>query len=374
MRLQHLSTVGFRNLRPAQLSLDADLVVLHGPNAQGKTNTLEAIWSLATLKSMRAARLREVVAWESSECTVAGRVESPHGPVTLKLAIEASKRSVSMDDEPVRDLGTWFDVIRAICCTPQHSRIVTDEPARRRAWLDRAAFTMKPSHLNVVRSYRRILAQKSAVLRSERPDRSVLEVLNEQQAQAGADLVVRRRLALDVLAPHARTVHAQLTDGSSALELKLRTVSPVTQAPDIATALYDALQASRDAELRRRRCLVGPQTDELLMTIDGRPARAYGSQGQVRSVVLALKLAELMAARDLGLRPLFLLDDLSGELDAFRTTRLIATLAETASQVWVTTTDPSLVGPARKDTANAVVEVGVSEGNWTVQRGSARVD
>ena len=119
---------------------------------------------------------------------------------------------------------------------------------------------------------------------------------------------------------------------------------------------------------------MGPQTDELLMTIDGRPARAYGSQGQVRSVVLALKLAELMAARDLGLRPLFLLDDLSGELDAFRTTRLIATLAETASQVWVTTTDPSLVGPARKDTANAVVEVGVSEGNWTVQRGSARVD
>ncbi len=344
MRLVRLRTHAFRNLAPATLETDARFVVIGGPNAQGKTNLLEAVWILASLRPLGSPRWREVVRWGEDQAVIAGEVDHGGDVRRLRLDVGTGTRSLRLDDTVQREVGPWFDAIRAIAFTPSDAEIVSDAPAVRRRWLDRAAFTAAPAHLARVQGVRRVLAQKREALQSDRPDPTLLDVLDAQLARRGAELVAARVRTLDDLRPHVRTLHEGIAGGRGALGLRYRTAAVGEGIQARQDALAAALAQARPDEVRRRRCLVGPQRDEVGITLDGRAARTYGSRGQVRSIVLALKLAELVAARARGDRPLFLLDDLSSELDRDRTGRLVAALVDLDAQVWVTTTDPAHLG------------------------------
>jgi len=276
-----------------------------------------------------------------------------------RVNLSGKQRDIELDGKGVSDLVDWFTGVRAICFTPQDERIVSAEPSHRRAWLDRAAFTASPVHLNVVRTYRRILAQKASMLRQDAPDPILLDTLDAQLSVAGAELVERRMALLDALEPHARSLHEALAGGQAALRFEVRTDALGDSRASRAAALADALAEARPKELHRRMTLVGPQTDEIILLLDGKRARTYGSRGQVRSVVLALKLAELVVAQGHGELPLFLLDDLSSELDRGRTEQLVGILADLGAQVWVTTTDPDhIAGLPREETLRVGVESG----------------
>jgi DNA replication and repair protein RecF len=222
----------------------------------------------------------------------------------------------------------------------------------RRNFLDRAVFTAQPAFVEVARTFRRLLLQKSALLKEKHPDPAQLDVLDISLVEAGTSLTLRRREMVDRLNVPFRDYHREIAGSSDA---ELRYVSSLVDAgvaeagvakglPDRVAERYRALLLEkRPLELRRQANLVGPQRDELAVTIDGHSARSFGSQGQVRSVVLAMKLSELQVARDRGVRPLFLLDDLSSELDRSRRTRLIRLLSELDVQCFVSTTDPGLL-------------------------------
>lgn len=335
-------------------------MVLTGDNAQGKTNTLEAIYLLATLKPLRARRHRDLIRWGEDGCAVAGRVSHLGTTRRYRLDLAEGARTVSLDGERVSDLGQYFEGIRAIAFTPQDAAIVADEPRGRRSWIDRAAFTARPVHLQVARTYKRLLDQKSATLRSERRDRAVLDVLDEQLARAGAELADRRERMLRELEPHVQRVHRDIAGGSGGLSLRYRTEAAGSDVAFREAVLAERLLVARPEELRRQRTLVGPQLDDVTITLDGRSARTFGSQGQVRSVVLSLKLGELVAAKERGDAPLFLLDDVSSELDAHRTARLVGVLEELGVQVFATTTDPGqLTSLPREDTLQVRVRQGV---------------
>lgn len=344
MRLVSLRVDGLRNLAPTSLTTDARFVVIAGDNAQGKTNLLEAAWVLAALRPLRGTRWRDVVAWGGTTAVVGGTLASDGDRRSLRVEIGPGQRDLRLDDHPERDVTAWFDAIRAIAFTPSDAAILTDAPVFRRRWIDRAAFTARPVHLARVQSVRRVLAQKAAVLRSDRPDSALLDVLDDQLARAGAALVQARVDTLRELAPHVRSLHGGIAGGHGQLGLRYRTEAQGDDTAARHAALASRLAASRREEVARRRCLVGPQRDDVRIAIDDRSARLYGSRGQVRSVVLALKLAELVAARARGDRPLFLLDDLSSELDRARTGRLVEALIDLDTQVWVTTTDPDHLG------------------------------
>lgn len=340
VRIERLRTERFRNLAGGEVALDAPLVVFHGENGEGKTNALEAIYWLAALKPLRGRKARELVAFGERSAGVEGEVRC--GPArTLAVTLEPDVRTVALDGKRVHDLSEWFASIRAISFTPADAEIVGGEPARRRNWLDRAAFTVAPAHLDRVWTVRRLLDQKQAALREPTPDARVLDVLDEQLAVHGADLVTRRAETLADLVPHVREVHGSLADGRGAVELELVTQARGDDRAARAEALRERFGAWRAREVERRTTLVGPQLDEVRIQLDGRPARDFGSRGQVRSIVLALKLGETRAARARGILPLFLLDDLSSELDAGRTARLVRALATMGAQVLATTTDPA---------------------------------
>lgn len=367
MRLVRLGVRDVRNLAPCVLDTDARFVVFHGPNAQGKTNALEAVWTLATLRPLRGHRLGDVVRWEAEDAEIRGRVEGVRGTRDLQLAFGGPRRRLTMDGVDERDLGHWFDAVRAIAFQPSDGAIVTEGPAARRRWLDRAAFTASPQHLVRVRDHRRALDQKAACLRASRPDRALLDVLDEQLARLGAELAEARAAMLDALRPHVRHLHDAIAGGTAEVTLHHRTVAAGAQRSERADALREALLGARADELRRRRCLVGPQTDDVDLRLDGQPARHFGSRGQVRSLVLSLKLAELVAARARGQRPLFLLDDLSSELDRARTARLAEELVAREAQVFVTTTDPAHLGAvAGSDVRLVAVRDGILEGSEPV--------
>lgn len=342
MKLTRLVTRAFRNLEDADLATDAPCVVFHGENAQGKTNALEAIFLLATLRPLRGHRPRDLVRWGEDEASVAGWVDGPMGVRRHRVDIGARRR-IQVDGEQVRDLGEYFSSVRVIAFTPLDGRIVTDEPELRRRWLDRAAFTAQPSHLARVRTFQRTLSQKAAALR-EGSDASVLDVLDEQLARAGADLVVHRDRMVEELRPWISHEHAFIAGTEGQVEVRYRTCAQGADLAERTEALRQQFAGSRAGEVRRRMCLAGPQKDEVVFTLDDKPARHFGSRGQVRSLVLALKLAELVAARERGDVPMFLLDDLSSELDRARTGRLVSRLLSLDSQVFVTTTTPEHLG------------------------------
>lgn len=340
MRILRLAARSFRNLEPFDLSLDAQFVVFHGRNAQGKTNALEAVYLLATLKALRGRRLKELIGWGAQQAAILGQVRCGDRQRQYRVDLQPTGRTALLDGKKANDLGEYFDGIRAIAFTPQDGRIVAGEPAHRRTWLDRAAFTATPAHLDVVRFYRRCLEQKAAALRASAPDGALLDAIDDQVARAGADLVTRRVALLAELQPHVRALHHDIAGGGADVTLRYQTAATGDSPAERTESLRRRLEEARSNELRRGITLVGPQTDDVTVKLDGRSARTFGSRGQVRSLVLALKLAELVAARERGDVPLFLLDDVSSELDRVRTRRLVGALGDLGAQVLATTTDP----------------------------------
>lgn len=365
MRLLRLAGSGFRNLEPFDLPSDAPFVVLHGPNGQGKTNALEAVYLVCTLQGLRGRKRSELIRWGAERAVVQGDVRADRATHRHRVELTEGTRGVELDGKRVHDLTEYFGSIRCVCFTPQDGRIVTEEPSWRRRWVDRAAFTAQPAHLGVAAELRRVLLQKAAALKEPRPDPTLLDVLDDQLARVGADVVTRRQDVLAELEPHVQQLYAGLAGAPHAVSLRYRTDA---QGPDRAareSSLRRVLEASRPGELRRRTTLAGPQTDDVDVDLEGHPARTFASRGQVRSLVLALKLAELVAARRRGEVPLFLLDDVSSELDRSRTARLVAILAELQAQVWATTTDPEhMQGLPRSDT----LRISVSAGSLAIVR------
>jgi len=383
VRLQHIAVSGWRNLAPADLPLGPGLVVLWGENGAGKTNLLEAAAVLTTLRSFRSNAWNEVVRWGGAEASVAGRVEGGAGTSLHGVRVEAGSRPavgpggrtaalrhVVLDGQEIRDLGRWFLTLRAVVFTPDDTWIVRGGPEHRRRFLDRAAFNAHPVHLDRVRAWRRAQAQRAALLRRGDPDRPLLDAWDEALVQAGVQVALGRAHVVRALAGPLRAVHEDLAGGTSAA-LSYRCALGEGEAPDLDAAYRRLLGDAREEEIRRGIPLVGIQRDDLDVRIDGggalRSARTWGSQGQVRTLALSLRLAELAVAGTAGEPPILLLDDLSSEVDEDRLGRLVALLGRLSGQVLVTTTDP---GPLTRRALGSVQALRVKAG--TVDPGDSR--
>jgi DNA replication and repair protein RecF len=360
VRLERLVVERFRNLEPADLAVGQPFVVLAGPNAQGKTNALEAIHLLATLKPLRSRRVKELVRFGERTAALAGWVAHRGAVRHYRVDLDGEGREARLDGKKPDDLQAYFAGVRAITFTPADERVISGAPGWRRDWLDRATFTAQPAHLDRVRRYRRALDQKAALLRTGRADPGYLDALDEQLATLGADLAGRRAAMLAELLPHIRALHERIAGVPMQIELTYASICRGDTDAQRVASFAEKLAEARPRERERGAALVGPQHDEVRVQLDGHAARTFGSRGQVRSVVLALKLAELVAARERGEVPLFLVDDVSSELDRLRTDRLVEVLSELGAQVFATTTAPEhLAALPAADTLHLQVEAGV---------------
>jgi DNA replication and repair protein RecF len=342
VQLQSLQVRQYRNLQEIAVDTSAQFVVFHGDNGQGKTNLIEAICSLATLRSFRTHRVADQIRWGQDEAFISGKIEDEGHVRELRLKLNKNGRKSTIDGKSPANLSNYFESIRAIVFAPQHVELVRGAPQQRRDFLDRGCFTLQPHYLESFRTFKKLLSQRSALLRNQNFDLMQMEVLEDQLAVAGAYISIKRQRLVEGLVEPFVSVHTHLT-GQSTVGIRYRSTLGEGDESERAEKFRMMMRERRDEEILRGSSLVGPQRDDLIVSLKEKNARAFASQGQSRALVIALKLAELDLAQKRGVYPLFLLDDLSSELDAIRRGRLVEILHEKAIQIFVSTTNLSIL-------------------------------
>lgn len=355
MYLKTLHLRHFRNYRDCIVDFDAPKTILVGNNAQGKSNLLEAVELLSTLKSHRSVRDRDLVLEEATVAQVRANLERAYGTVELALTLRTQgRRTVALNQESLRRQLDFLGTLNSVQFSSLDLELVRGAPERRRNWLDSLLIQLEPIYAYILQQYNQVLRQRNALLKKIRGQEaeggldessskdydSQLALWDAQLATAGSRVTRRRARVLERLAPLASAWHASISGATEVLE--------VTYAPNISIekddpegvqeAFLDKIQLRRIPERTHATTLVGPHRDEVEFTINQTPARSYGSQGQQRTLVLALKLAELKLIEEVvGEPPLLLLDDVLAELDLNRQNQLLEAIQD-RFQTLITTT------------------------------------
>lgn len=344
MHLSSLHLRDFRNYRELSLQFSPGLNVIHGDNAQGKTNLLEAIYLLATGRSHRTNRDVELVFHGSASLAAKATVERRTGTLFLELSLGLeTRKELKINGMQERRIASLVGSLAAVLFSPDDLQLLKGPPAGRRRFLDVELSQLSQTYLQHLITYNKVLSQRNSLLKSPAPDTNLLSVYDEQLITTGAQLVVRRAGAVRRLAPIAQRYHSSLSDDKEDLRLDYQSQGATpNESPSLATVeqrLSSQLQQRRSEEIRRQVTLVGPHRDDLGFWIDDKDTRVFASQGQQRTTVLALKLAELQfMTEELGEAPVLLLDDVSSELDPHRRHYLLSAV-QGGVQTFISCTD-----------------------------------
>ena len=355
MRLRRLQLRNHRNYAQLDLSPGPSLNVFIGANGQGKTNLLEAVAMLALSSSPRARRESELVGPVGPGSRIEAEVEAGASrrelAITLNVEGERTRRTIEVDGARRRafDLPGNF---RATLFWPDDLGLVKAGPDLRRRFLNQMLVQVEPGYARALAGLRRVLEQRNSLLKrisAGEGDEDTLEAWNAELVKVGCEIVAARTKAVADLEPEAARGHAEIAAGE---RLSIKYEGPPEN-------LAEAVNNSLAEDLRRGTTSVGPHRDDLLVLLDGQDARSYGSQGQQRTAVVSLKLAEAaLIERRTGERPVLLLDDVLSELDGERRAVLLGEVAG-AGQVIITSVEAGPFPPAL--IANAMV--------WTVTEG-----
>jgi len=384
MYLKTLHLRQFRNYFDQKVAFDAPKTILVGNNAQGKSNLLEAVELLSTLKSHRVGRDRDLILDSKPIGQIDATLERQTGPIDLALTLRSGgRRTLKLNGEPLRRHLDFLSVLNVVQFSCLDLDLVRGGPEGRRNWIDRLVIQLEPIYAHILQQYNQILRQRNALLKRSKEIRkaefsesfgkmqflapespepenkenlpipnsqfpipsSELALWDAQLATAGARVIRRRDRILERLMPLARKWHHSISGSAEVLDVKYEAnieVGAELIAKDnlegVRQAFLEKIQKRAIAEQFQGTTLVGPHRDDITFTINNTPARQYASQGQQRTLVLALKLAELQLIEEVvGEAPLLLLDDVLAELDLSRQNQLLETIQE-RFQTLITTT------------------------------------
>ncbi|HAX76427.1 MAG TPA: DNA replication/repair protein RecF, partial [Cyanobacteria bacterium UBA11372] len=308
---------------------------------------------LATLRSHRAARDRDLVQEGTAEGKITATLERQTGSVDLALTLRRNgRRTVTLNHQSLRRQMEFLGTLNAVQFSSLDLDLVRGGPEQRRNWIDTLLIQLEPFYAHILQQYNKILRQRNALLKQGTPGageqvsrgdsivESQLALWDAQLVTAGTRVTRRRARALQRLAPLAEFWHRAISGSKEVLEIKYApNVALEQDDPElIKLAFFQKIQQRGSLEQHHGTTLVGPHRDEVEFTINQTPARAYGSQGQQRTLVLALKLAELKLIEEVvGEPPLLLLDDVLAELDPNRQNQLLDAIQE-RFQTLITTT------------------------------------
>jgi DNA replication and repair protein RecF len=344
VHLASLQLNSFRNYEGLQVSFSPGLNVIYGDNAQGKTNLLEAIYVLATGKSHRTSRDQELIQDGAPALNARATVVRKTGDMSLELMLgHETRKQVKINGVAEKKIAYLVGNLAAVLFSPDDLQLLKGSPSGRRRFLDIELSQISQTYLYHLMSYNRTLAQRNTMLKQASVDPALLAIYDEQLLASGAQLVVRRAQAIQRLSAIAAQYHGMLAEGREALRLAYQSQGAEPgQTPDAAEVterLHSQFQQRHREELRRQVTLVGPHRDDIGFWINEKDARLYGSQGQQRTAVLALKMAELQfMAEEIGEYPILLLDDVASELDPTRRHYLFSAVRE-GIQTFVSCTD-----------------------------------
>ncbi|MEL6262960.1 MAG: DNA replication/repair protein RecF [Cyanobacteria bacterium J06554_11] len=354
MFLKHLYLQNFRNYQSQSVAFSAPKTILLGDNAQGKSNLLEAVELLATLKSHRTSRDRDLVKEGAATGHIKAQLQKDIGPSELNLVLRSSgRRATILNGETLKRQQDFLGTLNAVQFSSLDLDLVRGGPGERRTWIDTLLIQLEPIYAYILQQYNQALKQRNAFIKqhtteedSQPLDPTQMALWDAQIVTAGVRVIRRRARGLQRLIPLAQSWHKAISGDSETLRITYQpNVLPEDTAPenlneptDIQQAFFEKIKSRAIAEYHQRTSLVGPHRDDIAFTINQTPARQYGSQGQQRTLVLSLKLAELaLIEAVIGEPPLLLLDDVLAELDLKRQNQLLETI-EDRFQTLITTT------------------------------------
>lgn len=348
MLVRSLTVDGFRNLHPCRWEPAAGVNILYGDNAQGKTNLLEACWLFTGERSFRGAMDSEMVPFGKEkahlrlEFTAGGREQQAEMTI-------AQRRQVTLNGLRLSSAAKLTGTLCGVVFSPAHLALVREGPQGRRRFVDSAYCQLLPGYVGKLAEFHQVLMQRNALLRKmketgrESPDeREMLELWNHTMAAAGARVTVARSLYIEKLQPLAAEIYAGLSGGREQLTMRWKSpaYAPDATPAEVAARWLTALQAAQRADRGAGFSTAGPHREDLELFLNGTEVRTYGSQGQQRSVVLALKLAEATLLQEVtGEAPVAFLDDVMSELDVSRQEYILNHID--GWQVFITGCEPS---------------------------------
>ncbi|KQO10599.1 DNA replication/repair protein RecF [Paenibacillus sp. Leaf72] len=344
MFLKNIHLQNYRNYGQLELETSNQVNLFVGPNAQGKTNLLEAIFALALTKSHRTSKDKELIGWEADSARLQGMVDKRYGTAQLELLLSTQGKKAKINGLEQRKLSNFIGSLNVVMFAPEDLEIVKGTPGVRRRFLDMEIGQVQPGYLHTLQQYGKVLVQRNNYLKSASPgsmQQTMLDVWNTQLAELGVKIMKKREHFIHKLQRWAEQIHSGITAGSEQLTITYRP-SLGSGEPEDESVLFEQfmikLTQVKEQEIRRGMSLVGPHRDDLAFFINGKEASVYGSQGQQRTTALSLKLAEIeLIAEEIGEYPLLLLDDVLSELDQHRQTQLIETF-QSKVQTFITTT------------------------------------
>lgn len=355
MFVTELSLADFRNYREASLELTSGVTVFVGANGQGKTNLVEAIEYLSTMSSHRVSATVPLIRAGADAAIVRAKVQaSVDDPrlISLELEIANGRSNVArLNRSPLSRPRDLIGALRTVVFSPVDLAIVRGDPSDRRGWLDSLVTTRWPRMSGVRQDLDRVLKQRNALLKamagrsmvpSGGDEEVTLSVWNDQLASIGAELLHARLDTLADVLPHAQRAYETIAPVNNQISASYKTVldlAGVADAGDVRDVLrrrlLSAMERLRKDEIGRGVTLVGPQRDDVELSIGPLPAKGYASHGESWSLALALRLGGFTLVRDDGVEPVLVLDDVFAELDVSRRDRLAGAIAD-AEQVLIT--------------------------------------
>jgi DNA replication and repair protein RecF len=333
VQLEKLVVRDFRNLAAVEIDPHGELNVVLGENGMGKTNLLEAVYLLGALRSFRTSSRREMIRQGAEAASVRGVFGQASAGMTCAVSIGHGGRQVRIDGKSESVAKDHFNRLPMVLFHPGNMKLAQGGPAERRRFLDRALYQARPSYADAHQIYRRALRNRNRLLRERPEDRRSQRPFEAQLAESGSRIVEMRRELVEGMGELYRGAFSRMS-GSEEAGVEYRP-SLAGSARDLRNAIEEGRAADEQCGYTR----LGPHADELELAVNGRSARKYASQGQQRSAVLSLKVAEAVELSRITKRvPLLLLDDVSSELDSGRNRRLFELLTEVGAQVFVTTT------------------------------------
>ncbi len=343
MQVNRLLLSDFRNYKEAEIEFCPGVNLIYGKNAQGKTNLLEALWLFTAAKSFRTTQDGEMIRFSAESATVKTEFFAFGRAQTAEIILNTGKRKLlRLGGAPLEKTSELLGQFPAVIFSPDELHIITGAPEVRRRFTDSAISAFRPAYYGALRTYLRNWKQKNALLKNT-PEKEALTTWNLQMAKSGARVMQYRKEFFQRLAPLAAEMHQRIAGKEEIMEVSYAPSVPVMDSAEAQEeTLFAALEKKRDAEIYTGLSLLGPHRDEMKFMINGKDARSFASQGQMKTAAVSLKVAQgALLEAETGEPPAVFLDDILGELDEERRSFLLSNMQK--RQIILTCTEKDAV-------------------------------
>ncbi len=342
MIVNKLNLRHFRNYEEESFEFDKKVNIIYGNNAQGKTNILEAIYLFSLGKSNRTSHDADMIKFGESEADLEIDFTSKNREISGKISLDSKKKKrIVINDIPVKKNSELLGNLNVVFFGPEYMSLIKDGPKKRRKNIDIMISQLRPNYLAAVSDYKKLIEQKSSLLKNDNPDKMILSILNEKLVSLSEYIIKIRFEYIKKIEKIAKAIQLDISGGKE--ELSMRYISLGMTINDdclenLVSIVRNVLVKSEERELRYRECIFGPHRDDIEFYINGNDLKLFGSQGQQKTAILVQKLAEVELFREeIGEYPVLLLDDIMSELDSNRQDYILNKIEN--MQIFVTCTD-----------------------------------